>query len=340
MTNCFDNSMVLVRALNDFDIMQDPLCNGIASKKLVYNLTKDFYEKTNDSHYLELSPLEKDLFIKEHILDYLENNKDNLENIYNKKLEDFMTYIDQFVSNGNIEQYLTLKKSLASLKEHVLQENNDYTNWISTSKDFPDIMKYYDGQDVHKVVVLSNSPKKLIGNDNTIMVDLTHAKNMPKAKFLRDKLYSKYVDFLSYLDNFPIVDIDSLNLDLISSLKMSTSDLSVNDYEVCFYQYLSRPHVLAVLEALQMDLVKLGLFDSSFLFLSSHEQLDALDELKGKLYQNIKKKDDSFLLYVFDELYVKNKNINMLKEDNSKLEYNRNKILELVKGIPNRQIKR
>ena len=44
-------------------------------------------------------------------------------------------------------------------------------------------------------------------------------------------------------------------------------------------------------------------------------------------------------MHTFNELYLENKNVNTILEDNEKIEYNRDKILQLAKNIPNVQIK-
>ena len=67
--------MLLVRALNDFDILSNLLENGIASKKLIYNLTKSNYENSKDKEFHNLNDQEKDIFIKEHMKTYIKNHR-------------------------------------------------------------------------------------------------------------------------------------------------------------------------------------------------------------------------------------------------------------------------
>ena len=52
--------MLLLRALNEYDIVSNPDINGIASKEMIYNLVKSYYESIQDKEYMKLNSKEKD----------------------------------------------------------------------------------------------------------------------------------------------------------------------------------------------------------------------------------------------------------------------------------------
>lgn len=74
--------MLLFRALNDFDIIANPLKNGIASKQMIYDLVKRHYENDSRSEYCRLNDVERDLFIKEHFDEYLKTHYHKLDRIF------------------------------------------------------------------------------------------------------------------------------------------------------------------------------------------------------------------------------------------------------------------
>ena len=92
--------MYLVRALNNLDILGSPLDNGIASKELIYKIVKNYYDKSNYKEYLELNDLEKDIFIKEHMEEYVKNHNSKIKNKYykysNKSREDIKDFCEPY----------------------------------------------------------------------------------------------------------------------------------------------------------------------------------------------------------------------------------------------------
>ena len=68
--------MYLFRALNEFDINSNIEENGIASKKLLYDITYSYY-KTN-KEFKQLNKVEKDIFIKNNINNYILHHKTTL----------------------------------------------------------------------------------------------------------------------------------------------------------------------------------------------------------------------------------------------------------------------
>ena len=118
---------------------------------------------------------------------------------------------------------------------------------------------------------------------------------------------------------------------------------SISDNEVCIYRYFPSTNVICVLESLQLDLIELKLFNPEFINLDKGEQIKQLEILKHKLKQKIIKLHDPYMLHIFEELYIDNKNIKDIKQnifENKKINHNRLKILRLATQIPNIQIKR
>ena len=91
-----------------------------------------------------------------------------------------------------------------------------------------------------------------------------------------------------------------------------------------------------------MDLMEIGAFNFNYFKLNKKEQEIYLKNLKMMLLKYIKNTKDSYLLYVFEELYLNNQNINDLItfwDSREKIEIARNKILKLAKRMPNIQTK-
>ena len=82
-----------------------------------------------------------------------------------------------------------------------------------------------------------------------------------------------------------------------------------NSNEYCIYEYLSKESVVSVLESLQIDLICADLFNERFLLLSPNKQAQELKRLKDMILKHVLEEKNSYMLYVFEELYLKNHNI-------------------------------
>ena len=56
--------ILMYRALNEFDIACNPLMNGLASKKLIYDLTLSYLESNERKFFSGLTEIEKDEYCK------------------------------------------------------------------------------------------------------------------------------------------------------------------------------------------------------------------------------------------------------------------------------------
>ena len=63
--------MLLFRAMNEYDVIIDPLKNGFTSKKIIYDNTKRYLYNTNRKLIEKLSIKEKDEYVKSYINTYL-----------------------------------------------------------------------------------------------------------------------------------------------------------------------------------------------------------------------------------------------------------------------------
>ena len=198
--------MILVRALNNLDIAADPVENGIASKKIIYELTKKYYS-SNSKEFNSLNDLEKDLFIKEHMIEYVSTHRSKLNKMFLRESlasrEDGKEYLRtlKFIEEmNNIELtndvipkdidigiYIKIYKYLSTLQSHLVFGNSNITDWVSTSKSFEKNQKYRDNQDIHKIALIYNHYETFINPSGVMIVDLSTQENILKQDFLCNK---------------------------------------------------------------------------------------------------------------------------------------------------------
>ena len=77
--------MLLLRALNDYDLIENPLENGIASKQMIFDSVRKYYE--NNREYINLNEEDKNSFIQDHIEEYLKSHYGKLEKLFTKRSE-------------------------------------------------------------------------------------------------------------------------------------------------------------------------------------------------------------------------------------------------------------
>ncbi len=336
--------MLLARVLNDFDIISDPLKNGLASKEMLYNLTKDYYERKEDKEYLSLNSKEKDIFIKEHIKDYLVLYKHKLEKLYLKRNALYRKMISSLLDNHNPAGAIMFKTYMSTLQSHLNSGSKIYTNWISTSKSIGSLKKYYDMQEIHKMALIKTNTNGYIDSDRILTVDVSTDEKINNNHFLYNKIDCENPKLIALLSTeYPSL-LEDFDLDyLIPTNPKSTGfRYAKSSSEVCIYEYLPSSHIIGLIEAIQMALIEMNAFNFDYFNLNKEMQEVYLKNLKMTLLKCIKDINDSFLLHVFEELYLNNKNISSLlslKDSKEKIIYNRNKILRLARMIPNAQIK-
>ena len=362
--------MLLLRALNDYDILADPLKNGISSKQMIYDLVKKYYEYDKNSNYSNLSEYERELFIQNHIAEYLKLYNYKLEKLFlknsNQSREDVKEYklflnkiknkgVDELLDivryndeNINFGSYIKFMKHLSELQRHLLYGSSKITDWISTSTNVESMLKYYDMQKIHNVAVIVSNTGGLIDSDNIMSVDLSTFESIEKnSKYLCNKIDDK-----TNLITDVLADLSRINPTIMLSFKkkeIKETDIksrgfkySTNSKEICILRYIPKDHIISILESLQIDLVRCGRFNENFVFKSRKEQKEELIRYKQVLLNQLKRIDNPYLLYLYDEIYIKNRNIKDLVTFNQSKEYikyNRNKILNLSLKIPSSMIK-
>ena len=362
--------MVLFRALNDLDIASNPTENGIASKQIIYKIVKNYYEKNNIEEYRKLNDIEKDLFIKEHMKDYLENNNRKIKNKYyklsnqsRKDIEEFSKLIrvlkpktkdeiNEFVINNNdnldFGSYIKFYNYLSSLQTHLLYGSSKLTDWISTSTSFDSIKRYYENQDIHKIALIKSNTGGLVDSDNILSVDLSTMDKIKDKKYLCNKININNEKVIEIISEICKID-PTLSLKFQNAYVNKTDTNSrgfkyaVNSSEVCILKYIPSDHIISILESLQIDLIRARLFNFDYLKLNKEEQKQELERLKRGLEFEIHVLNDPFLKHVFNELYLNNKNINSIvnfHDSREKVIHNRNKIIKLASNAYNIQIKR
>lgn len=362
--------MYLVRALNNLDILGNPLENGIASKQLIYRIVGTYYDKSNNKEYLNLNEEEKDIFIKEHMEEYLREHNNKIKNKYFKysnnaryDVRKFCEFnrtvkskskeeINMLLRDNNKEgldfgSYITFQNYLSTLQQHLLYGSSKMTDWISFSTDINAIMRYYDNQDIHKIAVVRSNTGGLVDSDYILSVDLSTMEKIKAKTCLCNKIDidENIVDVISELATLDPQIAANFKYKLVSQTDVNSRGFKYanKSREVCILKYVPRDHIVSVLESLQIDLMKLQVFNQDFLKLDKEQQKKELETLKKGLEYEVIRQDDPYLKHIFDELYINNKNIKNLvsfNESKDKIKHNRNKVLYLAKHIPNIQIKR
>lgn len=327
--------MLLFRALNDYDILLDPLSNGIPSKELLFMMTKNYLFSKEKEHMMSLSKEKQDEYIKAYIPTYIITHKHKMKKMIDRYLTRTKNNLSG-IETLNSDSWAKLLIYLSTINNHLVNGSKTFTPWISTSKDFNRLKPYYQNQTVHKIAVIGTVSEGLL-DENTIAVDLsTKDKIKDLIPVISKKISSSSEkDFLDLAEKEDFLELLSSDIIRPTSSLFMGYNFAVSSKEVCFYNAVSSNNVIAVLEALQIDLLLLKRFDlKRFLLLSKQEQIAELDKLKQLLRRQVITTNDAYLLYLFDELYLKNKNINeIITPGNPKERVNqgRIKILTLKK---------
>ena len=94
---------------------------------------------------------------------------------------------------------------------------------------------------------------------------------------------------------------------------------------------------------MQIDLICADIFNMEYLKLSPNHQLKELERLKNIILRNVKEENNSYMLYIFDELYLKNHNIldiTINSKEKEKMLLMRNEIISKSQYLPSALIKR
>ena len=330
--------MFLFRALNEYDILSNPLDNGLASKRVINDIVENYYKNRNID-FINQSKEKKIELIK----DYLISHNNKLEKKYYNYSKDYIEVLDNINkgnSNNKAGDYIQYEKILSTIQSHLITGSKIDTNWISTSKELYSIKKYYEKQNIHKVAIINT-------NKDLLTVDLSSKEIIKNNSLLCNKIDcdNDIIDILSKLCEYSPNIAVGFNREYINktSEKSRGFNYSTSSNEVCIYKYIPSNNIVSVLEAIQMDLIFSNSFNTKFFELDKKEQIKQLSILKNNIKKIIVSINDTYLLNLYKDLYEDNKNINSLVRVNNskdKIIYNRNKILRITKTIPNIQINR
>ena len=361
--------MYLFRALNNFDIMVDPTINGIASKKMIFKIVQNYYENSNDKEYRSLDGLGKEQFIKEHVEEYLKTHQDRLRDKFDRyssqsredikdfcelnrivksrskeEIEEQMRNNTEGIKFGSLTAFYTY---LSSLQQHLMYGSSTITDWISFSTSFKSALKYYEEQDIHKLAVVRSNTGGLVDSDYILTVDLSDPDKIKNKGYLCNKIYidEGILDYLTRIGTLNPGFTAQFNDKLVKKTDINSRGFKYanSSKEVCAFKYIPQDHVVSVLESLQIDLLRSGLFNEEFLKLPLDRQKACLEQLKKTLEFLLLNQNDPFVLHVFRELYVENKDLSSLvnfQDSEEKIKHSRGKILGLAKSVANYQIKR
>ena len=333
---------ILLRVLNDFDIACNPLANGLASKKLIYDLTLSYLEANEKEIMHGLNNFEKDLYCRENMMKYINTHQHKLKKMIDKKGSQITKKI--FGANYcDIESWTYLLYYLSTLNAHLSSGSRIYTDWISTTKDINSIFKYYKNQTIHKVAVLGTGTGGIMDLD-TIVVDLSSREIIDDSLLLlkkknKDGSINDVIEKVKQSSN-NFIDVIEGNIFENTNERFVGFNYSVADKETCIYRFYPSEKVLSVLEAIQIDLLVCKIFNSDFFLLDKDKQVLELNRLKESLKKLVLKQNDPYMLYVFKELYLENKNINIISDDIARVRNTRTKILKLARSVDNIQIKK
>lgn len=306
--------MFLFRALNDFDMIIDPLKNGLASKKMIYDATKRYLYNIEREKIQKMSQKERDQYIKNYMLEYIKSHKHKLSKTFQKSHLKTKNIIHDFIYNKDKLAYFQMMKDLSSLPNHLINGSKTYTNWISATNNFDSIWRYYDKQNIHEIAVI-NIGTTGVFDENTYIVDVSNRDIINNIKFLSKKIdmndYEIFVRFMKEnpeLENYFVSIFNKYIIKPISKNFMGFN-FSAASNEYCIYEYLPKESIISILESLQIDLICADIFNEQTLLLKSNKQVQELKRLKEMILKHVLEENNPYMLYVFEELYLKNHNI-------------------------------
>lgn len=340
--------MILFRVLNDYDMIVDPIKNGLASKKLIYDVTKKYLYNIDKKTIENLSEKDKDEYIKNYIEKYLFDHKYKISKIFNKYHESTKDTIHKFVEEKNNFAYCQMVRDLSSLSNHLINGSRTFTNWISTTNTFDGIWKYYDRQSIHKVAVIETYTNGVF-NEDTYVVDVSNRETIDKIKFMSNKIddttFETFIEFIKNNPEYQDLLVELFNKFIVkpTNKKFMGFNFAISSNEYSIYEYLPKESILSILESLQIDLICADLLNEEIFKLKPNQQIYELNKLKNMILKYVREENDSYMLYVFDELYLKQRNISELVLDSNEKEkmlLTRNKIISKSQFAPSVLIKK
>ena len=340
--------MLLFRVMNDYDSIINPKKNGFVSKRLIYDATSKYLYYTQREKMEQLNQSEKDEYIKEYMYKYIKEHRYKLNKIFKKDYKETRDTIHHFVEDKDNFSYCKMIMDLSTLPNHLINGSRTFTNWISATSNFDGIWKYYDRQKIHEVAVIDVCTNGVF-DENTYIVDLSNREKIDNIRFLSNKIDKKdFSNFINGMKEHP--EYQDILVNTFNRFVMRPTDKGFSGFnfasassEYCIYNHIPSEYIKGFLESLEIDLICADLFDESVLMLSQTQQSQELQKLKDMILKHVLEENNPYMLFVFEELYLKRHNIFEIttsKEEQERIENTRNQIIYKSQSLPSVLIKR
>lgn len=242
-------------------------------------------------------------FVSKEIIDDFFKNSDNMDSenkfsLIEKHQKEilkiagfYQEYVNSLFSSIENEKW-SLIQLISSANSHVLKGSSINYNWISFSKDIFSIKKYYLEQKNYNYIAIIESSNETVEEHNgnyLIKVDYSTIANMQENEYLMTQMGEKIAE------------------------NSRLAAYGINSKEVCFYGHVPQDRIVAILRALEADMIFRGIIGlTEILSLSNLERLNLLMNITNYLktiYQN-----NDLALYIINEHYINNRSILSISE--------------------------
>jgi hypothetical protein len=271
--------MYLYRALNEFDIKLNPIEHGIYNKKIIKSYIEyqreliaallggsteiiiPDVEMLYGDVYGELDKRKQSLEKEKKMAFFKETNL-SLDELYTRKENNFRKSLEIF---GHIKN--------GSRKDHP---------WISTSKDFRCIWKYYLDQLQPNVAVINSNLET--NAELPLILDLSCDEAIEKSRcLLEDTNFHLNTDFSAF-------------------------NYTKLDQEVVFFNYIPQKYIITVLDQFEFDLLFNNMLDEDVIYKikRSQQSNNVVNNIKYNCIRALKTAHKDKLVSLFHKMYIGN----------------------------------
>lgn len=310
------------RALNEMDILIDPMKNGIISKIYRDELLgennidknneyeikmffKNYSEKINNfviskqekykntfKEFLsgKYRIVEREIHTSETKKEYVFEEDPN----YNGEISNNQIFWKKYYTLYDAREFFTINKQknlelynlfnfFSRIKEHISEGCKINTEFVSTTTDFESLKKYYLSQKICKVAVVESI-------DNKDMYE-TNSKNFFRGLSLDSRLS---LDHLPYFFNNETKEIDGEVMFKATERKTMMSNNALSDSEELGFGSIAPKNIYSIITPLEMDLLENNVYS---------EEAIKYNDLLTKKRKNIIETLKQEVLY-YDEIYT------------------------------------
>ena len=292
--------MHIYRALNECDMVINPMENGLFSKNTInQGLEEACYRYiglfdinfTSVSDYKEAFKLVRNKFIPYEI-----SNIKNMALIKQKReleiIKNVITDIDN--PDNNYKFYSLFEK----INTHLRKGSNVDTDWISFSTDLSSTFRYYLKQEYHKLVIVDSNINLLLDGD-LISLNLSNSEEIGK---LKDLLIKKVGDTYYY-----------------TNLKSVGFNYANSSNEIIYRNYIPKEKIIAVLDAFEVDLLLNNAYNLDILKTKSYK-IYWLNIIKYTLKKYLEENNKE-LVNLYNDIYLNNKSLENIAHKNQESYY-------------------